>query len=1137
MATVNDLSSDRMDLAALERALAASEVRPLLLDERLLRRVIKRHRLMPGFGLQVPHARCYSIPRAALTSILSPHELGRAPTDLPEDVILLPRPDPRDLSTTPAAEVLISMWRDTFHARVHLEIERAARAGELTPARLRERAHRIGQTEIDEIRRVLLQDDLLLPPHEALDAYAELSALYLELTHFAPELVRDVFPALDDRSEIAATIAEDVDAARLLEACRPEGAPASPRLERKKRIEPEEAEVALAAAPRDTLHGDANDARRRGNAVRSAFSWLRLAASEGADAEAARAEARADISALVKRLDAALAPPGEAEGAPPLDRRAWETALLALAERAAKGGPFRWIEARLLYDLQRACLASERAIGKVDLVDFALSFGKRPLARMLPATRPIRVAREIDSAVKKLGRVRIGEVPARKLGALLADARRRADDNIRASLRPVVLETLHEVGLRPVDVPEQIAQAKLVEELLDQATARGHLGIGPLRDAISRNQLKLADLSGPGELWRGDPLLLADRKLSRDLDGVHRRGEIYMRGLQKLSSLLFGTGLGRLLTRYLLLPFGSAFVLLEGVGHMVNPIGHALHLLPRHHHVHLLTPVSFVATAAVIFALIHSAPIRNAAIFAARAIGFAFATVFFHAPRWLLTRPLVRAIIMSPAAFALRRYVLKPCAIAAGIALLTPLRRASLPVEIGAAAGIFVISNATLNSHTGAMIEEIAVDSMARSWRRLRRHVLPGLFRLIADFFRQVTDSIDQGIYAVDEWLRFREGQSRAVLAAKAVLGLVWFAIAYLVRIYINLLIEPQVNPIKHFPVVTVAAKIMLPLSPTLIPLLHGALSRVFGGFIAGTLAAPTILLLPGVAGFLVWEFKENYKLYRKTRTGELRPVPIGHHGETMAGLLKPGFHSGTLPKLWSKLRRAAKKGDGSAEKHEEAMREIREAVERFVDREMLDLLTACPIWRGGLLHVAQVELASNRIRVHLARGTHGDHDEHGEGASHTTVIAFEEQSGWLLASVPRPGFLADLSEGDRVLFENALAGLYHLAGVDLVREQLEATLHGSPPYDIADEGLVVWPSGAFATELVYPLEGKSELVARIRGDEPKLLPQIIHRQAIMFREQPIAWTDWVAAWSSDVPRRILKRTPLLRLDFHLEER
>ena len=46
----------------------------------------------------------------------------------------------------------------------------------------------------------------------------------------APHLVLEVFPTLDDCSDVDAAIAEDVDAARLLDACRPAGAEA-PRLE------------------------------------------------------------------------------------------------------------------------------------------------------------------------------------------------------------------------------------------------------------------------------------------------------------------------------------------------------------------------------------------------------------------------------------------------------------------------------------------------------------------------------------------------------------------------------------------------------------------------------------------------------------------------------------------------------------------------------------------------------------------------------------------------------------------------------------------------------------------------------------------------------------------------------------------
>ena len=38
-------------------------------------------------------------------------------------------------------------------------------------------------------------------------------------------------------------------------------------------------------------------------------------------------------------------------------------------------------EARLLYDLQKACVDSEREVYALDLVEWALSIGKRPIKR------------------------------------------------------------------------------------------------------------------------------------------------------------------------------------------------------------------------------------------------------------------------------------------------------------------------------------------------------------------------------------------------------------------------------------------------------------------------------------------------------------------------------------------------------------------------------------------------------------------------------------------------------------------------------------------------------------------------------------------------------------------------------------
>src|SRR5262249_55581074 len=143
-----------------------------------------------------------------------------------------------------------------------------------------------------------------------------------------------------------------------------------------------------------------------------------------------------------------------------------------------------------------ACLASERAIGKVSLVDWARSLGRRPLARLLPATREIRVAAALRSAAGKVARVGLPDEERARLGELLARARHGAAGRTRDARRPAILSTLREVGLRPETVPERAALAKVTEELLDQATAHGFTSLGVLRDALSRNQVKLDDVGG-----------------------------------------------------------------------------------------------------------------------------------------------------------------------------------------------------------------------------------------------------------------------------------------------------------------------------------------------------------------------------------------------------------------------------------------------------------------------------------------------------------------------------------------------------------------------------------------------------------------------------------------------------------------
>src|SRR5438309_521276 len=70
-----------------------AQVAAVLVEDRILRRVIKRHRRLRGIGLQVPHAECYSLPRADLEKLVDRDELRVDLAQLPERVALDLDPD------------------------------------------------------------------------------------------------------------------------------------------------------------------------------------------------------------------------------------------------------------------------------------------------------------------------------------------------------------------------------------------------------------------------------------------------------------------------------------------------------------------------------------------------------------------------------------------------------------------------------------------------------------------------------------------------------------------------------------------------------------------------------------------------------------------------------------------------------------------------------------------------------------------------------------------------------------------------------------------------------------------------------------------------------------------------------------
>ena len=249
---------------------------------------------------------------------------------------------------------------------------------------------------------------------------------------------------------------------------------------------------------------------------------------------------------------------------------AWTEALVRLEELAVGGA---WSqERRLLYDLHSVCIDNDREVYALDLVEWAISLGTRPIRRLLPGQGAVLSLKHLRRALRRLPALTL-PVPQRfALAALLEAALHGAEHRLRDRFRPLIEQTLDRVGLCPRDFPERGARHKLVEELLDRITERGFLNLGDLRDALSRNQLKLSDLSGAQELLHGDPLIAANRRFSVTLDGIYQRGEIYLRILQRLSSLAFGTAPGRWLTRFVALPLGGAFFLLGGLQFLIDDV-------------------------------------------------------------------------------------------------------------------------------------------------------------------------------------------------------------------------------------------------------------------------------------------------------------------------------------------------------------------------------------------------------------------------------------------------------------------------------------------------------------------------------------------------------------------------------------
>jgi hypothetical protein len=223
--------------------------------------------------------------------------------------------------------------------------------------------------------------------------------------------------------------------------------------------------------------------------------------------------------------------------------------------------------------------------------------------------------------------------------------------------------------------------------------------------------------------------------------------------------------------------------------------------------------------------------------------------------------------------------------------------------------------------------------------------------------------------------------------------------------------------------------------------------------------------------------------------------------------LLKPGFHSGTVPKLYARWRRAEREAHKwgahrAALACREKLKNLENTVKRFVERAVLDLVNQSPEWRDSPLGVGPITLATNLVRIEF---------RHAPFPQTAVRLVIAEEENLLVAQVEEDGWVGQLTPGQRRTFLHAVAGLYKLAGVDLVQEQLQSSLPSGSSWRAYDGALAIrfQPDGP---EVVYDLYLQGRLQPRPESPRGPLLDPL----RTVFGRSPFPWRDWANGWQKD---------------------
>lgn len=1173
-----------------------------VVPERILRRISRERHSLVEEGRVILHEHLAVIMDEDLVGLIDDDELEILPHQpRPHCWILLRRLSERETENWSLARQRRELWRRLFHAQVDHSLLSKRVMGQWRRSLVRAWQVVLGESILKEIRTVLLHDRKIHTEASDAQVLAEFAAVYLELKWFEPEALPLVFPCLNQVDQKSLEwINSEISASRLYESCQlPDAETKSPwaglewiteqwhsthgkiadgdfheyaiRLE--KPLDQASVDPRLANDDNITHHQNKGllsllqnrlvnqifggesvarpqfqnavalgiKAEKSGNYV-GAARWLRKAARYGRrlnDNSAAEVHPDVPISRLASRLAEALESPG--------DTRLWQFVLIKIFN--ADSGGFWTRNSRLLYDLQKVVNDIEHSIYVMDWAGFITSMGRKPARKPLPDIALVLMMRHLRTALNRLPGLQVDESVKRILRRLLLKSIHDTEERFRIYVRPILEKNLTGAGLVSANMPEKVAFASVVDELIDTIVENGYFGLSQLRDTISRNNIKLKDLEGFQQWWAGDNLLQADRLIEDDLPGIYHEGEIYLRALQRASSAVFAQPLGRLITWFLILPFLGSFMLMGGLFFIPEELNHwvlsrlSLHIQVPEAINPLKNPANVFLVGVFMLCMIHHRKFRQSILNSLRRVGIYLRGLLWDWPRRVLAAPIIKLVFGNRWIILSWKWIFKPLVFTLIIYTFIPEERLARRGQlISIIAFTYLSMIIAVNSRAGRDLQEHIGEWFKWLWQRFGFDLLVAIYRFLIDIFDRLSETVNRALYAIDEWIRYRRRSGRLVEFTSGLVGFLWGVLLYVFRFVFNLLVEPQINPIKHFPVVTVSHKFLIPM----IPVLAGAIRQFYGDDPKTALSLATLIMsvIPGAIGFIVWELKENWKLYEANRPRVIQPRAIGHHGESMHRLLYPGFHSGTIPKLLERIRRTRLKAVRTGRmtslvRQTWKLHHVGEALHRFIERELVRVINSTVMFRDHPVHLSNLGITDLSVTLELS---HSDNPQ-------PFVLRLKCEHGWIVADVLHNGWTDQLDHDQWQLFRVALAGFLAESSVDLTESQIENSEVVRPLARmlVDHEGLVIFPDPLYHPHdrIYYDLTIDGEILPRTKSlsdpfailngiipdrladDQESPWPAINSRE-INLKQTPVTWAEWVAYWGKGGrPGRLPERARL----------